>query len=135
MDKELLGYKSRTIEVVTRQAPVAYMVFLRSMKIPYLVCGTQNLDLKEALVKLKRCFGIQTLAVCGGGIINGAFLKAGLVDQVSLVVAPYVSGDPQRKRAFNTFGQFVDEQFNIQDVKKLSDGGVHLLFKRAETIR
>lgn len=99
------GHKSHAIEVVTKQAPTAYLAFLRTMEIPYLVCGDHDLDLKQALVKLKRYFGIETLAVCGGGIINGAFLKAELVDQISLVMAPYVIGDPQKKRAFNTFGQ------------------------------
>lgn len=126
------GHKSHAIEVVTRQTPLAYLAFLQSMKIPYIVCGDQDIDLEQALVKLKRYFGIATLAVCGGGIINGAFLKAGLVDQISLVMAPYVSGDPKKKRAFNTFGQFVDQQFSIQNVEKLSDGGVHLLFQRVD---
>ena len=60
------GHKSHAIEVVTRQAPLAYLAFLQSMKIPYIVCGDQDIDLEQALVKLKRYFGIATLAVCGG---------------------------------------------------------------------
>ena len=37
-------------------------------------------------------FGIRRLLVEGGGRINGSFLKAGVVDELSLVVAPAVDG-------------------------------------------
>jgi len=42
------------------------------------------------LVKLKKYFDIKTMVLGGGALINGAFLKAGLVDQISLVIAPYI---------------------------------------------
>lgn len=124
------GHKSHAIEVVTEQATKNYLAFLRAMKIPYLVCGKNDLDLNDALVKLKKYFGIDTLAVCGGGIINGAFLQAGLVDQISLVMSPYVSGDPKEKRAFNTFGKLIADKFAIEKTTKIADGAVHLVFKK-----
>jgi 5-amino-6-(5-phosphoribosylamino)uracil reductase len=37
-------------------------------------------------------FGIRRILLEGGGRINGAFLKAGLIDEVSLLVAPAIDG-------------------------------------------
>nr|WP_220476679.1 dihydrofolate reductase family protein [Limosilactobacillus fastidiosus] len=124
------GRKNRAIEVVTKQAPKSYLAFLQSMEIPYLVCGEQEIDFAESLVKLRKYFGIKTMVLGGGALINGAFLKAGLVDQISLVVAPYISGDREKKGTFDTLGSFVDQRFHIIQMKKLGDGGMHLMFDR-----
>jgi riboflavin biosynthesis pyrimidine reductase len=37
-------------------------------------------------------FGIRTILLEGGGTINGAFLKAGLIDEVSLLIYPGIDG-------------------------------------------
>ena len=124
------GRKNRAIEVVTKLAPKSYLAFLQSMEIPYLVCGEQEIDFAESLVKLRKYFGIKTMVLGGGALINGAFLKAGLVDQISLVVAPYISGDREKKGTFDTLGSFVDQRFHITQMKKLGDGGMHLMFDR-----
>lgn len=127
---EYNGHKMHAVEVVTKQAPKAYLAFLQTMNIPYLVCGEKEFDFEAALVKLKKYFDIDTLALCGGSIIDGAFLKAHLVDEISLVVAPKVSGDNNIKSAFDTLGDYVDDTFAIDTVKKLDDGGIHLIFKK-----
>lgn len=124
------GKKSRAVEVLTKQAPKAYLAFLRSMEIPYLICGNQDLDLDAALLKLKRYFGLDAIALCGGATIDGAFLRAGLVDEISLVVVPFVSGDNTIQSSFNTLGKFADEQFEFKSATKLAYGGVHLIFTK-----
>ncbi|MCI1975426.1 MAG: dihydrofolate reductase family protein [Limosilactobacillus sp.] len=124
------GRKNRAIEVITKQASKNYLAFLRSMEIPYLVCGEREIDFAESLVKLKKYFGIQTMVLGGGALINGAFLKAGLVDQISLVVAPYISGDTKMKGTFDTLDTFVNQRFHVSQMKTLGDGGMHLVFDR-----
>ena len=37
-------------------------------------------------------FGIRSISLQGGGIINGAFLAAGLIDELSLVIYPGIDG-------------------------------------------
>jgi 5-amino-6-(5-phosphoribosylamino)uracil reductase len=37
-------------------------------------------------------FGIKTLLLEGGGLTNGAFLKAGLIDEISLLLYPGIDG-------------------------------------------
>ena len=74
---------------------------------------------------MKEKFDLDTVAVCGGSVINGAVLDDSVVDEISLVIAPYVSGDPNEKGAFNTLGTNVRDQFAIKSIKKLDDGGLH----------
>ena len=118
------------IEVVTKQASRAYLAFLQSMNIPYIIGGEAEFDFEDVLVKLKQHYEINTLAVCGGAKINGAFLKAHMVDEISLVVAPHVSGDTTKKASFDTIGQYIDDTFVFISAKKLADGGVHLRFQK-----
>lgn len=124
------GHKMHAVEVLTKQAPKEYLAFLRSMNIPYIVSGDKEFDLEEVLVKLKKYFQINTFALCGGAAIDGVFLRAHLVDEISLVLSPHVNGDNNIKSAFDTMGKYVDDTFKIDQVKKLGDGGVHLLFKK-----
>ena len=49
-------------------------------------------SLQLALEKIGARFGVQTLLLEGGGRINGAMLRAGLVDEVSLLIAPVADG-------------------------------------------
>lgn len=122
------GHKNRAIEVLTEQASKSYLAFLQSMEIPYIICGTKDLNLNQALIKLKKYFGITAISLAGGAVINGAFLKAHLVDEISLVVSPYVSGDQNVKSTFDTLGNFIDDKFMIETTKQLDDGGIHLLY-------
>lgn len=41
---------------------------------------------------LRMEFGVERMAVLGGGHINGGFLAAGLIDEVSLLLAPGIDG-------------------------------------------
>ena len=124
------GKKSRAIEVVTKLASRRYLAFLQAMQIPYLVCGDAEIDFAQALVKLQQYFGIKKVALSGGALINGAFLKAGLVDEISLVIAPYIGGDTSKKGTFDTRQVFVNQRFKVVKTELLGDGGIHLLFAK-----
>ena len=78
--------------VVSEHAPTDYLVMLREMNISYVVAGSSSVDLVKAVQLLREHFGIGTLLLEGGGHINGAFLDAGLVDEVSLLLLPGIDG-------------------------------------------
>ena len=87
------GYDgAQIIEVLSEQVDERYLGYLESMKIPYLFAGKESIDVELALYKLKNMIGCNTLLLEGGSIINGAFERAGAVDELSLVVAPTVAG-------------------------------------------
>jgi riboflavin biosynthesis pyrimidine reductase len=78
--------------VLSERVPADYLAMLRDKGISYVVAGAPSVDLAEALDRLGEHFGIRTLLLEGGGHINGAFLEAGLVDEVSLLLVPGIDG-------------------------------------------
>jgi riboflavin biosynthesis pyrimidine reductase len=65
---------------------------LRDKGVSYIVAGASAVDLVKAVNLLGEHFGIRRLLLEGGGHINGAFLQAGLVDEVSLLLVPGIDG-------------------------------------------
>jgi len=78
--------------VLCEQVPEDYLAMLRDNGISYVVAGTRAVDLVAAVGLLGEHFGIRRLLLEGGGHINGAFLEAGLVDEVSLLIVPGIDG-------------------------------------------
>jgi 2,5-diamino-6-(ribosylamino)-4(3H)-pyrimidinone 5'-phosphate reductase len=99
------------ISVLSERVTAEYLAILRDLVISYIVSGHTVVDLAQAVNLLGEHFGIRTLLLEGGGHINGAFLEAGLVDELSLLIAPGVDGrhdipavfdgiSPERSKAF-----------------------------------
>ena len=87
------GYDgARIIEVLSEEVDERYLGYLETMEIPYIFAGEASIDVELALFKLKNIIGCEILLLEGGSIINGAFERAGAVDELSLVVAPVVAG-------------------------------------------
>ncbi|MDY7229586.1 RibD family protein [Hyalangium rubrum] len=93
-----LTWKSNSIDeehvitVLTEQVSDDYLAFLQSKGVSYLFGGKTELNLKRVLEKLRKEFGIKKLLLEGGGKINGSFLAAGLIDELSVLVAPIADG-------------------------------------------
>ncbi len=69
-----------------------YLAELRGDGVSYVFAGRDGMDLQTAMTTLGDEFGIETLLLEGGGTINGAFLKADLIDEISLLLYPGIDG-------------------------------------------
>ncbi len=78
--------------LITEKASNDYLAHAQTVGASYLFCGKNKVDLRVALGKLKKHFGIEKLMLEGGGTFNGAMLAAGLVDEVSQIVVPIIDG-------------------------------------------
>jgi len=78
--------------VLSERVPTDYLAMLRDQQISYIVAGKESVDLGQAVHLLGERFGIQRLLLEGGGHINGGFVEAGLVDEISLLVLPCIDG-------------------------------------------
>jgi 2,5-diamino-6-(ribosylamino)-4(3H)-pyrimidinone 5'-phosphate reductase len=78
--------------VVSERAPEDYLAMLREKGISYVVSGETSVDLGRAAELLSEHFAIRRLLLEGGGHINGAFLEADLVDEISLLIVPGIDG-------------------------------------------
>ena len=80
------------ISVLTEQVSDEYLAYLRRQGVSYIFGGARELDLAGVLEKLGRLFPIKTILLEGGGHINGSLLKAGLVNELSLLHYPVIDG-------------------------------------------
>lgn len=123
------------IEVLTEKVSSGYLAHLRDKGVSYIFGGKTELDLKLVLEKLNRLFGIKTVRIDGGGHVNGSFLKAGLIDEFSLVLAPVADGTigaPTLFEAEKGFGRRKATRFKLKSVKKIYED---FLWIRYEVLR
>jgi riboflavin biosynthesis pyrimidine reductase len=80
------------VAILSERVSDEYLAFLRERGVSYLLTGAREVDLPLALEKIAERFGVRTLMLEGGGRINGGMLRAGLIDEVSLLLAPVADG-------------------------------------------
>jgi len=78
--------------LVSERVSAGYLRHLQDAGVSYLFCGSNRVDLKVALSKLREKLRIRKLMLQGGGTFNGAMLKEGLVDELSQIVVPVADG-------------------------------------------
>ena len=74
--------------------------------------------------------GIKTFVLCGGAEINQEFLKEDLVDEISLIIVPGVSGT---RNGITSFGAEVPgspKLFQLKSVKDLGHNCVRLVYTK-----
>lgn len=87
---EIAGDKR--VAVLSERVSDAYLATLRAVGVSYVFAGPDGDDLDTALEMLKREFAVRHLLLEGGGMTNGAFLAAGLIDEVSTLICPAIDG-------------------------------------------
>ncbi len=80
------------VAVLGEQVSDAYLAELREDGVSYVFAGAEGDDLLGAMQQLAAHFGVRKLLLEGGGTINGAFLKHGLIDEFSTLIFPAVDG-------------------------------------------
>ncbi|MDI1284940.1 MAG: dihydrofolate reductase family protein [Reyranella sp.] len=88
--------------ILAEQVPDSHLAGLRADRVSYIFAGRHEIDLAAALETLNRELGIERLMVEGGGGANGALLRAGLIDEFSLVVCPVVDGGSGAPSVFDS---------------------------------
>ena len=122
---------AHVLEVLTGKASNAYKAFLRKMGISYIIAGKDSLDYGLAMEKLKELFGIETLMLGGGGVLNWSFIQAGMCDEVSVVIAASADGSTNTPALFSAKGGFAPEMpvsFALQSAEVKDGGSVWLRY-------
>ena len=115
---------SRPLLIITSEnAPAEYISYLRSKGISYIATGKGNIDLADSMDTLGNEFGVKRLAVLGGGLINGGFLAAGLIDEVSLLLAPGIDGREGWRAMFDGISDQtkMPTKLKLQSVERLEN--------------
>ena len=90
------------VAVLTERVSDAHLAGLRQDGVSYIFAGAQELDLGLVLEILNRELGIERLLLEGGGGSNGSFLRAGLIDEISVAICPAVDGSKGAPSIFDS---------------------------------
>jgi len=120
-----LAWKSNDIDgdhvitVLRERVADEYLEFLRERGVSFVLAGKNDVDLALALEKIGARFGIRTLLLEGGGRVNGGMLAAGLVDEVSILVAPVADGRIGTPAVFDVEGSGASpRQLTLESVER-----------------
>ena len=90
--------------------------------VSYVVAADEAMDVRPLLEVLRKELGIERLLVEGGGNVNGSMMAAGVVDELSILLAPAIDG------AVGITGVF-----EVPDARGLA-GHAHLRLTSTETL-
>lgn len=96
-----------------------YLAFLRETQISYIIVDDAT-NLQTGFEAVAREFGIRSVSVQGGGILNGSLLNEGLIDELSLVVYPGIDGLAGVPSVFEYIGDETDYPGEGQRLQLLS---------------
>lgn len=122
------------VAVLTEQVPDAHLAGLRRDLVSYIFAGEKTLDLALALEILNRELGIERLLIEGGGKSNGSFLRAGLIDEISLAICPAVDGARGGPHVFDSGDDETEaraplDAMTLESFKVLDGGAVWLRYR------
>ena len=124
--------------ILTEQVPDSHLAGLRSENISYIFAGKTEIDLGAALETLNHKLGIGRLLLEGGGGANGAFLRAGLIDELSLVITAAIDGSSGAPTVFNSgdadLGPAPIERMTLESHTVLENGALWLRYRLGSNI-
>jgi riboflavin biosynthesis pyrimidine reductase len=86
------GYWRAGVALCSGAIPAGHLAWLEDHGVQRIVTGADRIDLAPALEELAASFGVKTVRVDSGGKLNGELLRLGLVDEISLLMHPFLVG-------------------------------------------
>ncbi|MEY9850886.1 2,5-diamino-6-(ribosylamino)-4(3H)-pyrimidinone 5'-phosphate reductase [Leifsonia sp. EB41] len=114
--------------LISSSTPDEYVRYLDRRGIEYLSIGSDRVDLGQALARLSADFEIRRVRSDAGAKLNSELLRAGLVDEIALLVRPALSSDPSAV-AFSGSAQTLPTRYAALELveSETSDDGSTLL--------
>lgn len=124
-------YDKPHILIASKQVSQEYLSYLDEQNISYIVTGDNRIDLAAACAALKETFGIERLGVVGGPAINTAFLDAGLLDEVIVLIGAGIDGRASFPPVFNRKDDPHRELTHLKlvEAKAYESGAVFIRYK------
>lgn len=117
--------------IVSERVSKEYLEMLRKQGISWIAVENENIDLNAAMNILYEQFHVKRLVLLGGGHINGGFLQAGLIDEVSLLVAPGIDGRKNGTAVFDGIGgdDRLPVHLHLTSVERLENDVIWLRYR------
>jgi 2,5-diamino-6-(ribosylamino)-4(3H)-pyrimidinone 5'-phosphate reductase len=118
------------VAILSERVSDEYLAFLRERGVSYLFAGSRDVDLSVAVEKIGAHFEVRTLMLEGGGRINGGMLRAGLIDEVSLLLAPVADARIGTPALFDDDGEDIAPRgLALEAVERRADGMLWLRYR------
>ncbi len=94
-----------------------------------------KIDFTDMFQKLKEKFGAESVTIQTGGTLNAEFLRAGLIDYVSLVIAPILIGGKDTSSLIDGESLhdnnelFKTRALELESTRVLKNSYLHLIYK------
>jgi riboflavin biosynthesis pyrimidine reductase len=126
------------VVVLSEKVSDAHLAGLRNEHVSYIFAGQSQLDLALTLDILNRELGVKRLLLEGGGGANGAFLRAGLVDELSLILCPAVDGAKGAPAVFDSTDAETGQRaplkaMTLESSQRLDGGALWLRYRLKNT--
>lgn len=126
------GYWRAGVALCSRATSAQYLEYLKAHGIDAIVAGDHQVDLPSALHQLKTGYRVERVYVDSGGTLNGVLLRAGLVDEVNLLIHPVLVGGTSPRSMYRAPDLALAEAptpLYLSDVERLGNGLVWLRYK------
>ena len=125
------GYWKGFVALCSNATPTPYLDYLEKRRINTIVVGESRVDLKKAMEILHDKYDVNTVFLDGGGSLNGHMLRAGLVDEISVLAHPCLVGGAESISIFHTPDLPMPEKpvaLGLTHVERLRDDVVWLRY-------
>ena len=123
------GMEKPYLILTSEQVPQEYLRYLDGQHISWIACGKERIDLARACEILVEQFGVKRMGIVGGPAINTAFLDAGLLDEISMLIGAGVDGRGDMPSVFD--GRAMDyplTHLKLTHVEQFESGAVWLRY-------
>ncbi|WP_456418801.1 2,5-diamino-6-(ribosylamino)-4(3H)-pyrimidinone 5'-phosphate reductase [Methanocaldococcus infernus] len=123
LNARVLNKEAKTIIATTEKANKEKIKALENLGVEVIVCGKEKVDLKK-LMEILYEKGIRSILLEGGGTLNWSMFKEGLVDEVSVYIAPMIFGGKSVSYVDGEGFKSVDEavKLKLKNFYKLGEG-------------
>src|SRR5450631_1002171 len=115
---------SPVIILTTAKISKSNLQQLGAVAVEVKICGKTKISFRTALRWLRDKWGVNRLLCEGGGELNDALFRAGLVDEVHLTICPKIFGGRRAPTIAEGIGIQVlakAEEFKIRSIKRFQD--------------
>ena len=119
------------ISLCTQQTTAEHLEYLSQNGVKFIQVGEDHIDFGKALEILNSRFKVTIVRVDSGGTLNGVLLRAGLVDELHLLVHPTLVGGSSQKTFFRDLLSEMGEVISLSLIdSRVEESGLLLLSYR-----
>ena len=124
------GMSKPYLIITSEQVSKEYLDYLGRQNISWIACGKEQIDLAKACELLATEFGVERMGIVGGSAINTAFLDAGLLDEISILIGSGIDGRGGMPAVFD--GRAMTHGvtgLKLMDVKRFASDAVWIRYR------